>query len=360
MHKSLLSRIDFSTLIPALLIVLFSLASFYSIDKNLARQQFIFLLISVFAYFIFLNIDYKILGYSSRYLYFIILVSLVILLFVGIDVRGAVRWIDIFGMRLQISEIAKPLFIIFIAKLITEDDAENFLRFSKSLLFLAPIVFLILMQPDLGNGIIYAMTTLSMLIAYGMPLRYFLGLGLLFLVSSPLIFGFLADYQKYRLINFINPGIDPQGTSYNAIQSLISIGSGETLGKGFGEATQSILKFLPERHTDFIFATLAESIGFLGICLFISLFVILLYRIYKTSLVVSDDFSRLLILGFYFLLIFHVFLNIGMNIGIVPVVGITLPFASYGGSFLLTGFIMLGIIASIKYENRQNQSLEIK
>jgi len=198
-----------------------------------------------------------------------------------------------------------------------------------------------------------------MLFMYGFPFRYFFFLGISILIPLPIFYNFLLDYQKQRILSFINPTSDPVGSSYNTIQSLISIGSGGLFGKGFGDATQSILKFLPERHTDFIFATLSENLGFLGAVFLLCLYGYLLYRVYKIREVVSDRFSEMLLIGFYFVFLIHIFLNIGMNIGIVPVVGITLPFASYGGSSLLTSFIILGIISSVRYDFNKRKTLEI-
>lgn len=359
MHKFSLNRASFSILLPAVLIVIISLSVFFSIDIQIFKQQAIFLVVALLAYFIFLNIDYRMFGVFSKYIYFLMIASLLVLFLIGIEVRGAVRWIDIFGIRLQFSEIIKPFFIIFMAAFVTGDSKRTFGKFITCLLLLAPIFFLTLKQPDLGNAMIYLIVTLFILLSAGFPLRYFVSLGVLVLIPLPFIMNLLHDYQKARLMTFLNPTADPFGSSYNAMQSLISIGSGGFFGKGIGAATQSILKFLPEQHTDFIFATISESLGFLGALVLIALYVYLLSRIYKITLNVQDDFSKLVVLGFYFLLLTHIFLNIGMNIGLVPIVGITLPFASYGGSSLLTFFIILGIASSIKFDFKKPRALEI-
>lgn len=353
------NRLELPILLPGIFIVLLALSVFYSIDITIFRQQVIFLVASLIAYVVFLNIDYKIFGLFAKPIYFLMVFLLLILFVIGIEARGAVRWIDIFGIRFQFSEIIKPFFIIFIAQFLARDEDRSLSKFTKAFLLLAPIFLLTLKQPDLGNAMIYLVVLVFMLFSYGFPLRYFLGLGLLVALPLPLIINLLHGYQKQRLLTFFNPSADPFGSSYNAVQSLISVGSGGFWGKGFGQATQSILKFLPERHTDFIFATISESLGFLGAAVLIALYIYLLFRIYKISVSVHDEFSRLVILGFYFLLLTHIFLNIGMNIGIVPIVGVTLPFASYGGSSLLTCFIMLGIISSIKFDFKRSSTLEI-
>lgn len=359
MRKFSLNRLALPILLPGVLIVALSLSVFYLIDPSIARQQLFFLAASLVAYLIFLNIDYKVFSFYSKYLYLFMIASLMVVFVIGIEARGAIRWIDIFGIRFQFSEIIKPFFIIFVAQYIMGNEDRSFGKFIRAFLLLAPIFFLTLKQPDLGNALIYLIVLIFMLFSARFPLRYFLALFATLVIPFPLIFEFLHDYQRARLLTFLNPSGDPLGSSYNAVQSLISIGSGGIFGKGIGAATQSILKFLPERHTDFIFATISESLGFLGAIMLISLYIFLLYKIVSLAMNITDEFSRLVLLGFYFLLLTHIFLNIGMNIGIIPIVGVTLPFASYGGSSLLTFFIILGIISSIRFDNKGRRVLEI-
>ncbi|PIT89425.1 MAG: rod shape-determining protein RodA [Candidatus Levybacteria bacterium CG10_big_fil_rev_8_21_14_0_10_36_7] len=359
MHRFSTNRLNFSILAPSVLLVFISLITFYSIDPELFRQQLVFFVVGTIAYFAFLNIDYRIFGFFSKYLYFLMLGLLLLLFVIGIEAKGAVRWLDIFGVRIQFSEIFKPFFIIALASFLTVKSNFSFLKFIKVLLLLVPIFFLILRQPDLGNAMIYLIVTIFMLFVYGFPLSYFVGLAIPAFLLMPIIFNFLHDYQKARILTFLSPTSDPLGSSYNAVQSLISVGSGGFFGKGFGQATQSILQFLPERHTDFIFATIAESTGLVGGLFLISLYTFLLYKIYKIGTDISDPFAKLIVSGFFFLLLTHIFLNTGMNTGLVPIVGITLPFVSYGGSSLLTNFIILGIISSIYFEYRKKKSMEI-
>lgn len=353
------NRIDFSLLIPVLILVGISLATFFSLSPLLFREQMIFLVVSFVAYFVFLNINYRIFGIYSKPIYIIMVILLVLLFLIGIEVKGAVRWLEIGGVRIQFSEVMKPFTIIFFAAFLSKDENRSFSKFVKALLLLFPIFFLTLRQPDLGNALIYLSSIVFMLFMYGFPISYFVGLAASVIIPAPLIFNLLHDYQKQRILSFLNSSQDPLGSSYNSIQSLISIGSGGFSGKGLGQATQSILKFLPERHTDFIFATISESLGFIGGFLVIFLFFLILSRIYKLSRQVDDQFSYLIVIGFYFLLLTHVLLNIGMNVGVLPIVGITLPFVSYGGSSLLTNFIILGILASIGFEFTHKNSLEI-
>lgn len=361
MNRVSFQRIDFFLLLPAIFLVLISLATFYSIDIALFKQQSLFFLISILFYFFFINVDYRIFGVYSKAIYAIALLLLIILFFIGVEAKGAIRWIDFFGVRLQFSELIKPFFIIFLSHFLGSNSSRSFLKYLGSLLVIVPIFALTLRQPDLGNASIYLITSSLMIVMYGFPFIYYVVSVILSLIPLPLFYSFLYDYQKQRITSFLNFSFDPFGSSYNKIQSLISIGSGEFTGKGFGQATQSILKFLPERHTDFIFATISESLGFVGGGLVLMLFIFLLYRIIKIIINVDDKFSYYISLGFFFLLLTHVFLNIGMNLGILPVVGITLPFVSYGGSSLVTSFMMLGIISSISFEtmDRKKHLMEI-
>ncbi len=355
-----MNRVNLSILAPSMILVVISLATFFSLDVNIFKQQVFSLIISIIAYSIFINIDYRIFPIYSKYLYVGIIVLLSIIFLVGVESRGAVRWIEIFGMNIQFSEIFKPFTVLIFAYFLSRDQSRSFKKFLKILLLFSPIFFLTLKQPDLGNALIYLFVLLFMLLFYRFPLRFFVFLGVSFLLLLPIIFHFLHDYQKERIYTFLNFSHDPFGSSYNVVQSMISVGSGGFFGKGFGESTQSILKFLPERHTDFIFATISESLGLVGAGLILFLYFFLLYKIYKISKNIDDTFSYLVIMGFYFLFLSHLFFNIGMNIGIVPVVGITLPFVSYGGSSLLTNFIILGIISSIasSFENRHSMEIQ--
>lgn len=354
-----LNRVDITLLIPALLLVGISLATLFSIDPALFKQQLIALALSIFVYFLFLNIDYKAFGYFAKPLYIAMLVCLGLLFLIGIEAKGAVRWIDIFGLRLQFSEIFKPFFVIVIAKVLSTDESHTLKTFFKVLAVSFPIFFLVLRQPDLGNAIIYLLTVFAMMLAYGFPFKYFGALMAMVLVPMPIFFSLLKDYQRARIFSFLHSTSDPFGSSYNAIQSLISIGSGGFTGKGFGQATQSALRFLPERHTDFIFATISESLGFMGGIVVLILFSFLLYRIYKISLTASDSFAYLVCVGMFFLILIHAFLNMGMNLGLLPIVGITLPMVSYGGSSLLTNFIMLSILSNIRFEEKRTTIFEI-
>lgn len=359
MYKISNKKINFSILVPAIVLVVFGLVSFYILDFQIFKQQLIALGVSIIAFFLILNFDYRAIGYLSKYIYILGIIGLLIVFFFGIEARGSARWIEILGFNLQVSEVVKPFFLIFIAYFLTNSNSKSVGTYLKSLALFIPVFFLVLKQPDLGNALVYASSFIFMLIMYGFPFSYFFVSALLVIIPLPLLYNTLHQYQKDRITAFLDITHDPYGISYNAIQSLISIGSGGFMGKGFGNSTQTLLQFLPERHTDFIFATISENLGFIGVILLIGVYVFLLYKIYRMMLVQNDTFSYLVVSGFYFLFLTHVFFNIGMNIALLPIVGITLPFVSYGGSSLLTNFLILGIISQVGDEEKQSL-LEIR
>lgn len=359
MNRFSFNRIDFSLLIPSILLVFISLATLFSIDQALFTQQSIFFLGSILVFFIFLNIDYRFFTLYIKPLYFISLLSLLLILFFGVEVNTARSWFSFFGFHLQISEVVKPFYIIIIAYFLSTYKTGRIFKFLGSIALTIPVLFLILRQPDLGTGLMYCATLAGMLLMFGFPFRYFIASLLLLLIPTPILFPLLKDYQKERILTFFNTTADPSGSSYNAIQSLISIGSGGFFGKGLGEGTQSVLRFLPERHTDFIFASISEGLGFVGGVSVICLFCFLLYRILKVYQRTQDKYAKLIVAGAFFLFLVQMTVNIGMNMGIMPIIGITLPLVSYGGSSLLTTFIILGIVSSISYEFKRHTTLEI-
>lgn len=293
-------------------------------------------------------------------LYIISLVLLAIILILGIESRGAIRWLEIFGIRIQFSETLKPVLSFVLASFIAGNKHPSLKSFLLAILFLIPVVALIYLQPDLGNALIYIIVFFLTLIILGFPIRW-LGIVILpLIVLSPLIWTILHEYQRQRILTFLNPHQDPLGTSYNSIQALIAIGSGMFMGKGLGESTQSGLKFLPERHTDFIFATISESMGFIGSTLIILAFIFLLYRIYMIFTNSESFFEKALLTCCFLFLLIQFILNIGMNIGFLPVVGVTLPFVSFGGSSLVANFIFLAIASSISVSHKKRYVLEIK
>lgn len=352
---------NFELLAPVFVLLVISLTTLLSLDKSLFQNQLFFTFLGSLAFFLFSLIDYRVFKNLKFPIFLVSAVALFFLLILGKEARGAVRWVGFAGWGIQFSEILKPFLLASFAAFLISREARKSSTVVLSLVFVGIIAVPIFLQPDLGSTLIYVFTPFLMLLFYGVSFWWFgLGFfGLLFL--APLFWRVLADYQKDRFFSFLNPGLDPQGTSYNMIQSVITVGSGQLFGRGLGLGTQSQLRFLPERHTDFIFATISENFGFVGSVLVLSAFVFLLVRIYKLVRETDDAYGLVLGSGAFILITLQVFINIGGNLGILPITGITLPLVSYGGSSLLSNFILLGILNSISTQtNKQQKALEIK
>lgn len=359
MNRFSIQRVDFSLLIPSVLLVAFSLATLFSIDATLFRQQLVFLLIGIFFYFLFLNIDYKFFSLYPKTIYSFIIVGFLVVLFFGTVVNGSKSWLVLFGIHLQIEEFLKPFFILVIANFLAFSSLPPLRKYLASFGIAIPIFLLILRQPDTGTALMYIVTFAGMLFMHAFPFYYYIITFFAVLAPTPIILSVLKPYQKERLVTLVNLTSDPFGSSYNAIQALISIGSGGLFGKGLGEGTQSVLRFLPERQTDFIFASISEGLGFLGGMSIICLLCFLLYRIYRLSRSIDDTYPYLIVMGVFFLILIQTITNIGMNMGMMPIIGVTLPFVSYGGSSLVTNFILLGMVSSVGYEYKKKQTIEI-
>jgi rod shape determining protein RodA len=357
-RKGLLS-IDWILLTSVGALVIISLVTLFSINFDFFKSQFIFLIISLLAFLFFSQANYKILNNYSKPIYIISLILLALVLFLGIEARGSTRWVELLGFRAQFSEILKPFLAISLASYLSNKKIFNFKSLIEAFVLLAPVVFLIFFQPDLGNALIYVGIMLATLIYVGFSFKYFLGLFLPLVAVFPLIWHFLHDYQRQRVLTFLDPSRDPLGTSYNVIQSVIAVGSGMIMGRGLGQGTQSGLRFLPERHTDFIFATISEQLGFIGTTIVLICFALILYRIFIIFLNSEGGFARNFSAIVFFSFLIQIFVNIGMNIGIIPIVGVTLPFVSYGGSSLLSNFIFLGLLSSVIKSTKNKNVLEI-
>jgi len=360
MNKKTILGFDWFLVLPVLILVSISLVTLFSLNAEFFKSQLMFLILSIFAFLFFSQTNYKILRLYSIQIYIASVILLVLVFFIGIESRGSLRWIEFFGFRIQFSEVLKPFLAISLSSYLISIKSFNFKTFLTTFLLLAPISFLIFLQPDLGNALIYLGVVFVTVIYFGFPFRYFLGVFLPLIVAFPIFWNFLHDYQKQRVLTFIDPSKDPLGTSYNVIQSVIAVGSGMIMGKGLGQGTQSGLRFLPERHTDFIFATISEQLGFIGSAIVLICFCFFLYKIYAIFLNSDDRFCKVFSAVVLFSFSIQIFVNIGMNIGIIPIVGVTLPFVSYGGSSLLSNFIFLGFLSSINKASKNKEVLEIR
>lgn len=354
MSKGFFSQIDLGLLTPVLVLALISLATLFSINKSLFLNQLIYLGISIVVFLVVSHLNYTVLKQYAVPFYLFSIFLFGLLLIVGAEARGAARWFEVFGFRFQFSELAKPLLAVSLSSYLAGRPRNKILTYIVAFLLFLPIFFLVFLQPDLGSALVYLGALLLTILIFGLPFRFILlGIGF-FAFVLPFGWKFLHNYQKQRILTFLYPTSDPLGQSYNAIQSVIAVGSGSLWGKGLGSGTQSVLRFLPERHTDFIFATITESLGFIGSVFILAAFSYLFYKLYKLFQVAEDKFSKVFVLSSFFFIFIQFFVNVGMNIGILPVVGITLPFVSYGGSSLLSNFIILGILSSQKYRQQKH------
>lgn len=279
--------------------------------------------------------------------------SLVAVVIFGTLVRGTVSRLTILGVQLQPSEFMKVGLILALAWLLSRAPSLRWRPLLLSALATALPVGLVLLEPDLGVAVLLLMIWVGLLVFQGISWKVVATL----LLLGGLTFGaswqyLLADYQKARLLTFLDPALDPQGGGYNVLQSIVALGSGGLLGRGLGHGPQSQLKFLPERHTDFIFASLGEELGFVGVLLVIALYTILLWRIVTTAKRTRDPFAQLFCVGVFMLLLVSFTVSAGMNMGLLPVTGIPLPLVSFGGSNLVTTCLLLGIVQSIRVYGR--------
>ncbi len=318
------------------------------------QRQSIFALLGFFMVFILMKFDYRILEGWGNKLYIINLLLLLAVDIGGHSALGAQRWIQIGPISFQPSEFSKLIMIIALASILDErmGKLNTFKEVLPVALYLLVPFALVLVQPDLGTALVFLAIFCGMVFVAGINMRIVgivAGIGTMLL---PIFWHFLKGYQKMRIMVFWNPDIDPLGSGYHIIQSKIAIGSGMLLGKGLFHGTQSQLNFLPENHTDFIFAVIGEELGFIGAVLVILVFLFVLWRGIKIAREASDNFGVLLASGIVSMLAFHLLVNVGMTIGIMPVTGIPLPFISYGVSSLITNIVAVGILLNI-YNNRK-------
>ncbi len=338
------------------LLGILTMASFVSDDVYLSRQLS-WLAISVVFFFIFSNFDYRFLN-KTKIVVIIFLLSLFLLLALlvfGHTAKGAQSWFSIGGISFQPSDPIKLGLIILLSKYFSKRHIEiaNIRHILISGLYTFSIFGLILIQPAFGDASIIFFIWLGMTLVSGISKKHLIGVFLLGLIAfSGLWIYALKDYQKQRIVNFVHPLADIKGAGYNAYQALIAVGSGQIIGKGIGYGTQSKLKFLPEYKTDFIFAAYSEEWGLVGVGLLFLLFGILIWRVIANGYYGATNFEMLFCLGLAIMFISHFIVNVGMNLGLLPVTGINFPFMSYGGTNLLSSFVGLGIIMGMRKYRR--------
>ncbi len=331
--------------VSIIFIICLSILVLYSSDPELALQQAVFASFGLIIYLFLTMINFEYLGRFFYPSYLIIIGLLVLTYLIGLETRGSLRWIPLGVFQFQPSELAKPMIALVLAYF-WQTRLTSWRNLFLSLLIILPSLFLIFQQPDLGTSLTILALWFFGLIGANLSnfkLVSLIGLGV---VMVPILNLFLHDYQKTRLLNFLSPTQDPLGAGYNVIQSTIAVGSGGILGRGLGHGTQSRLRFLPEFRTDFMFASVAEEFGLLGGALILVLYGLIIYRSLLVLCKIKSRFYQVLVFSSVGLIFFQVTVNIGMNIGIMPVTGITLPLLSYGGSSLISTLILLSFISS--------------
>ncbi len=354
---SLLSSFDWQILIASIILVIFGLIMLFSLNLNVIEDSFVFFykqftagFIGVIFLFWFGVNNYRGLKHYGWLAYFIALGLLVAVLIFGQEIRNIKAWFIIGPISIQPIEFVKVLYIIFLAKFFSQSNRPIYsfgqLIFSGVLTFI--LVGLTMLQPDWGSAFILFL--IWFIFIFFIPFRkvHYL-IVILFLIFSLGISWqwVLQDYQKSRIVTFLHPAADPLGEGYNITQAKVAVGSGGFNGRGLGLGTQSQLRFLPEAQTDFIFAVIAEELGWLGSMVLLFLFALIFYRLVKTIKIARTDFGMFIVLGVVIYLFAQMAVNIGMNIGLFPIAGIPLPFVSAGGSALLAVFIALGLAQSV-------------
>lgn len=313
------------------------------------QRQAMFALLNIIFGYVILRADYRGLKDIAKHLYIFNIIMLLAVMFLGHSALGAQRWIQIGPISLQPSEFSKVIMIICLAAFLVDrwEFMEDFWSWVPVFGYVFLPFILVMKQPDLGTSLVFVAILTGMMILCGFKGKYFamlIGAGV---AALPLLWHVLKDYQKMRIKVFLDPGMEPHGAGYHVIQSMIAIGSGMFDGKGLYQGTQSQLNFLPENHTDFIFAVAGEEFGFVGTVIILLLYLIIIYRglvIAKNS---NDDFGTLLAIGIVSMFAFHVLINVGMTAGIMPVTGVPLPFMSYGVSSLTTNMVLIFILENI-------------
>ncbi|GAB4346927.1 MAG: rod shape-determining protein RodA [Candidatus Abyssubacteria bacterium] len=356
-RKQLARRFEYATFTMAALLICIGLSTVFASAyqsglgevKSYFPRQLTWALLGLVAMSVAAIVDYRFMARFSYQLYAVVLAMLVAVDILGQQSHGAQRWFRLFGFTLQPSEFVKVATLFALAHYL--DDIREKIREVPYLLGALAIAgvptVLVILQPDLGTGLVLVVLVFGMVYAANANPRHLATLGALGLAISPIFWMFLKDYQKARLLAFINPTIDPLGTSYQIIQSKIAVGAGGLAGKGWLNGTQSQLNFLPEQHTDFIFSVFAEQWGFLGSLLVAMLYVGLLFQALKIGKEARDFLGGLLAVGIVTIIAFQTLVNLLMTVGFMPVTGIPLPFMSYGGSNLLTMMACVGLLLGI-------------
>ncbi|HBA85407.1 MAG TPA: rod shape-determining protein RodA [Verrucomicrobia bacterium] len=357
--KQALGRMDWTLILTMLALLVFGITFIYSASYrsddipagSFFEKQIVWALLGLGIFMVCTLVDYHHLRNVSWGFYALGLVLLVLVLLVGKKVYGAYRWLNLFGIQIQPSEFAKLTTLLALARFLSRPgrNLDEPVVVGQVLLIVAVPFLLILKEPDLGSASVLIPLAFFLMYAAGVPLKTLLILVAIGLLLMPLGWFALGDYQKERILVFLDPGRDPLGAGWNNIQSEIAVGSGGFWGKGYLKGTQNLLGFLPRTvaPTDFIYSVVAEEMGFAGSVLLLALYAALLTAGIRAALVARDKMGRLLAVGVTSSLFCHVTVNMAMTIGLLPITGIPLPLLSYGGSFMISTMVGLGIVQSV-------------
>ena len=352
---------DYVLMFCILLLGSISLITMYSTDggKILFHTKSHFIKLIVFTMMMliisFINIKF---WFSIGYLAYLLTVGLLFwTYFFGIKASGSQRWIDLYFINLQPSELMKIFIILCLAKYFHRMKLENvnsiYAIFTSLVIILLPMG-LVIIQPDLGTSVLISISGIAVLWFAGINHKYFIYTLIAFLISLPFIISFLQPYQKLRVLTFLNPDRDPLGAGYQIIQSKIAVGSGGIFGKGFLKGTQSYLEFLPEKHTDFIFTLFSEEFGFIGSAFLLLIYAVIIYRIVAIGANSRSYFAKIFCYSFGAAIFVYITINMSMVLGLLPIVGSPLPIMSYGGSSMLATMIGFGIVMSARVHSQQS------
>lgn len=365
--RRFLRNLDYAFLLATALLVAVGLLMVYSATRSsialdygdpyfFVRKQFASAVLGLFGMVFVIFFDYRLSDLAYHLLYLINLVLLVLVLFFGMEISGAKAWLNFGFFSLQPAELSKLFLILTLAKLLSEKDVNTLKGFAISFLHLLPPLALILLQPDFGTAMVFVFFFFIMLFMAGLKTRYLIWILVVIIVlAAAMLIGHyffdmplpIKDYQINRLLVFINPDSDPKGAGYHVRQAVIAVGSGRFFGKGLFQNTQGQLGFLPEKHTDFIFAVFCEEWGFFGAFILLGLYFFLIWRSLRIAQQAKEKYGALVAVGIMAVFLIHVLENVGMNMSIMPVTGIPLPFVSYGGSAMTVNLIFIGLLESI-------------
>lgn len=357
MDRRLLKNLDWSIILVTLLLIAYGCIAIYSASAaragfSLVIKQIGSAVIGIVVAIAVATIDQQFFVRNSKRLYFWMVVALIAVLVLGHSAKGAQRWIQYGPIRIQPSELAKIIVILCLAAFFTQhrEEIRTFKTFLRSFVYLLFPMLLIFIQPDLGTSLVIISIWITMAFITGTELKnilIFCSIGLVLISVAWFTPGVLKSYQKQRVVTLLDPNSDPLKSGYHVTQARIAIGSGQITGKGYMSGTQRKLAFIPEQHTDFIFTVVAEEFGFVGAAILIFLYLFLILKALNTAAIAEDFTGRAIAAGIAGMFLFHVFINLGMTMGIMPVTGVPLPLFSYGGSSLMTNLVAIGLLEGV-------------